>query len=109
MNLKNVVTLLSAPDDPLLPDHSIDLLFICDTWHHIEKQADYLALIKKMLKPGGQVAMVDFQKKELPVGPPVEMKVAREDLLRQMKANGFELTKEHTFLPYQYFLIFTVK
>jgi hypothetical protein len=62
--------------------------------------------MKKLLKPRGQVVMIDFQKRELPVGPPVGMKIAREDLLTQMEAHGFRLVKEHTFLPYQYFLIF---
>jgi ubiquinone/menaquinone biosynthesis C-methylase UbiE len=107
MKLRNIVTVLSAPDDPLLMDGSIDRFFICDTWHHIQNQAQYLALMKKMLKPGGQVIMIDFQKVELPVGAPMEMKIAREDLVRQMESNGFKLVKEHTFLPYQYFLIFT--
>jgi len=109
MNLKNVVTVLAAPDDPLLPDASVDRFFICETWHHIENQVHYLALMKKMLKPGGQVVMIDFQKKELPVGPPAEMKISRDDLVRQMESNGFRLAAEHTFLPYQYFLVFTVK
>jgi ubiquinone/menaquinone biosynthesis C-methylase UbiE len=109
MNLKNVVTILAAPDDPLLPDASADRFFICETWHHIENQAHYLALMKKMLKPGGQVVMIDFQKKQLPIGPPVEMKISRGDLVRQMESNGFRLAAEHTFLPYQYFLVFTVK
>jgi len=109
MNLKNVVTILAAPDDPLLPDASVDRFFICETWHHIENQAHYLALMKKMLKPGGQVVMIDFQKKQLPIGPPVEMKISRGDLVRQMESNGFRLAAEHTFLPYQYFLVFTVK
>jgi hypothetical protein len=34
------------------------------------------------------------------------MKIAREDLLKEMQVNGFELVKEHAFLPYQYFLVF---
>ena len=109
LQIKNVVTVLAAPDDPLLSDASIDRFFICDTWHHIANQTQYLGLMKRMLKPGGQVIMIDFQKRELPVGPPVEMKIAREDLLRQMESNGFKLTGEHTFLPYQYFLIFALK
>ncbi len=103
----NVTTILAPPDDPLLADGSIDRFFICDTWHHIENQAKYLELMKKMLKPNGQVVMIDFQKRELPVGPPVGMKIAKEDLIAQLRANGFELVKEHTFLPYQYFLVFT--
>jgi arsenite methyltransferase len=108
-NVKNVVTILAAADDPLLPDASIDRFFICDTWHHVEKQAEYLARLRRMLKPGGQIIMIDFQKRELPVGPPTGMKIAREDLVRQMESAGFSLSREYTFLPYQYFLVFAVK
>jgi hypothetical protein len=46
--------------------------------------------------------------RELPVGPTIGMKIARKDLLKQMEANRFRLAAEHTFLPYQYFLAFTV-
>ena len=105
---RNVVTILAPPDDPLVPNASVDRFFVCDTWHHIERQDVYLALMKKALKPGGQVIMIDFQKKELPVGPPLNMKIARQDLVRQMDQNGFVLLQEHTFLPYQYFLVFKV-
>lgn len=109
MKVKNMVTILSAPDDPLLLDGSIDRFFICETWHHIQNQTQYLTLMKKMLKPGGQVVMIDFQKKDLPVGPPNEMKIAREDVVKQMQAAGFQLEKENSFLPYHYFLVFSVK
>jgi len=109
MKLQNITTILSAPDDPLLMDGSIDKFFICDTWHHIQNQGHYLALMKKMLKPGGQIIMIDFQKKESPVGAPMEMRIDREDLVRQMESNGYRIVKEHTFLPYQYFLVFTPK
>ena len=107
--ITNVTTVLAPPDDPLLPDSSLDHVFICDTWHHVEKQDQYLAKLKKMLKPGGQLVMIDFQKRDLPVGPPLGMKIAREDLVRQLEEGGFQLLKEHTFLPYQYFLVFGVK
>ena len=105
----NVVTVLADPDDPLLPDQSVNRFFICDVWHHVENQTKYLALMKKMLKPGGEIIMIDFHKKELPFGPPPQMKIAREDLIKQFETNGFKKTKEHTFLPYQYFLVFAPK
>jgi len=106
--LRNVHVVLADPDDPLLPE-PVHSFLVVDTWHHIENQGKYLGLMRKLLRPGGQVVMIDFQKKELPVGPPLAMKVAREDLIKQMEANGFHLVKEHTFLPYQYFLVFEVK
>ena len=109
LNVNNVVSVLSDPDDPLLPDHSIDRFFFSESWHHIENQTKYLAIMKRMLKPGGEVVMIDFQKKDLPVGPPLQMRIGREDLIKQMESHGFRLTKEYTFLPYHYFQIFTVK
>jgi arsenite methyltransferase len=109
LKAKNGVSILADPDDPLLPEGSVDRFFFSDSWHHIENQTKYLSLMKKILKPGGEIIMIDFHKKELPVGPPMQMKIAREDLIKQMGTNGFGLTKEHTFLPYQYYLVFVPK
>jgi len=106
-SVSNVQAVLAPPDDPQLPDASLDLVFFCDVWHHVDDQTGYLDKLKKALRPDGQIVMIDFHKHDLPVGPPVSMKIAREDLVAQMQAHGFQLAKEHTFLPYQYFLVFT--
>ena len=94
------------PDDPELPEGSIDRAFFCDVWHHVDDQEGYLDKLKRALGPSGQLVMIDFHKRELPVGPPVSMKIAREDLIAQLERHGFRLAREHTFLPYQYFLVF---
>jgi ubiquinone/menaquinone biosynthesis C-methylase UbiE len=107
--VRNVVPVLSEPNDPLLPPASVDRVVIVNTWHHIDDRPGYLALLGRALKPGGQVVHVDFHKRDLPVGPPVSMKISREDLVKEMDAAGFRLAAEHTFLPYQYFLVFTVR
>lgn len=104
--LLNVSSILAEPADPLLP-RPVDRFFIVDVWHHVEDQAGYLSLMTKLLKPRGQIVMIDFHKKDAPVGPPTAMKIARDDLVAQMEQHGFVLSKEHTFLPYQYFLVFT--
>ena len=104
--VENVRTILAVPDDPLLQNASIDRVFICETWHHIDQHPRYLALLKKILKPGGQVVIIDFQKHETPGGPPMEMRISREQVVREFEQNGFRLAREHTFLPYQYFLVF---
>ena len=109
LKLRNVSTVLSAPDDPLLVDDSVNRFFICNTWHHVQNRPNYLTLMKKILKPGGQIIVLDYHKKELPVGPPPEMKMAREDVIKEMESGGFKLAQEHTFLPYQYFLVFTAR
>ena len=84
----------------------MDLVFICDTWHHIAERPHYLTLLHKALRPGGRVAIVDYQKKETAGGPPMEMRLSREAVLEEFGQGGFRLAKEHTFLPNQYFLVF---
>jgi ubiquinone/menaquinone biosynthesis C-methylase UbiE len=103
--LVNISTILALGDNPLLP-RPVDRVLFVNVWHHIENQPGYLALLKKALKPGGQIVMIDFHKRELPFGPPLAMRIAREDLIRQMQTNGFKVRAEHSFLPYQYFVIF---
>jgi hypothetical protein len=53
--------------------------------------------------------MVDWKKAKTPVGPPIELRMARDDVVQETEANGFRLAAEHTFLEHQYFLVFKVK
>jgi hypothetical protein len=48
---------------------------------------------------------VDFHKRELPVGPPVEHKVSREDFLGAAAEAGLAPVEEITSLPYQYLVV----
>jgi ubiquinone/menaquinone biosynthesis C-methylase UbiE len=105
-NLQNIQTILADPHDPKLAPASVDLIFICATLHHITDRARYYPLLIKALRPGGRVVNIDFQKRPLPVGPTLEMKIAREDVLSEFAAAGFHLAQEFDFLPYQYFLAF---
>ncbi|MBI3697314.1 MAG: amidohydrolase family protein [Acidobacteria bacterium] len=102
----NVETVLAAPNDPKLAAGSVDVIFICDVIHHIDQRPAYYKLLARALQPDGRLVIVDFHKRELPVGPPPAMKIAREDLIQEVETAGFHLAREHTFLPYQYFLVF---
>jgi len=104
-NARNVTPVLSLPDDALLPAASCDLILIVDTYHHFPDGPAYLRRLSRALRPGGRIANVDFHKRELPVGPPPEHKVAREAFLADATAAGLRLAEEHTFLPYQYFVV----
>ena len=102
----NVETVLAAPDDPKLPDRSLDTVFFCDVLHHIENRPAYYAKLAKALKPGGRIVNIDFHKKPTPFGPPEAMRLAEADVIREYEAAGFRKTKSLDILPYQYFLIF---
>jgi ubiquinone/menaquinone biosynthesis C-methylase UbiE len=102
----NVVPILASADNPRLPAHATDLVLIVDTFHHLDDRLTYLRGLRRCLKPGGRVAVIDWQKRDLPVGPPPEHKLAREQVVEEMEAAGYALVGEPDLLPYQYFLLF---
>lgn len=103
--VKNISPVLSLADDPLLPPGACDLILVVDTYHHFPDGPAYLRRLARALRPGGKLVNIDFQKRELPVGPPLEHKVSREAFLKDAKAAGLKPVAEHAFLPYQYFLV----
>ena len=103
--MDNVTPVLGRDDDPLLPARSCDLLLVVNTYHHLRGGPRYLRRLRRLLRPGGRLVNVDFHRRETPVGPPVERRVARETFLRDARRAGFRLVREATFLPYQYCLV----
>lgn len=104
--LTNIKPVLAKPDNPELPANSVDMIFICDTLHHISNREQYFPLLMHALKPGGQLVNIDFYKRKLPLGPPVHMKIAKPEMIKEAQAAGFHLVKEFSFLENQYFLVF---
>ena len=100
--------ILAKPDDPLLSRNSVDLVFLCNAYHHVEHHVDYWAKIKSALKPNGRVVIVDFYHDERSgkLGFSKHHLVPRERVISNMEKAGLTLSKEHTFLSRQYFLEF---
>jgi arsenite methyltransferase len=105
-SLPNLETVLAAPDDPRLPPAKIDTIFFCDVLHHIDNRPAYYAKLAKALKTGGRIVVIDFYKKDLPVGPPPSMKLSAEEIILEFRNAGFALAKRLDILPYQYYLFF---
>jgi ubiquinone/menaquinone biosynthesis C-methylase UbiE len=102
---RNITPVLSLRDDCFLPAGACDLILIVDTYHHFPDGPGYLRRLSRSLRPGGRMVNIDFHKRDLPVGPPLDHKVSREEFLRDAQAAGLKLIAEHQFLPYQYFVV----
>jgi ubiquinone/menaquinone biosynthesis C-methylase UbiE len=100
--------IVCTADDTLLPENSVDLVFICDTYHHFEFPAKTMASIHRALKPGGRLAMIDFERIE---GVSSEwimghVRAGKEVFQSEIEAANFELEEELDLFDENYFLIF---
>jgi SAM-dependent methyltransferase len=64
-------------------------VLIVNTYHHIENREAYFAKVLKGLKPGGELVLIDFFKKELPVGPPVDHKIDEQPSAARVNQSRF--------------------
>ncbi len=100
--------ILARPDSPKLPFASIDLLFVCNTIHHLEERSKYFRDLKSSLKPGGRISIIDFYPDDRSgdLGFPKRHLVSRDTVINELTDAGYKLDREHSFLPRQYFLEF---
>lgn len=101
--IDNIVTIAGAAADPKLPE-PIDVAFICDTLHHIEQPAEYLRTLKKYLKSGGRIAVIDFSER-WPQGHE-SMRYTVEQLDGWMKAAGMSRVSSHDWLENSFFVVY---
>lgn len=61
----NVDVILGAYDDPKLPENTLDVVFIMDTYHEMEDYMTILEHVKKALKPGGRIIIIEKLKRKV--------------------------------------------
>jgi ubiquinone/menaquinone biosynthesis C-methylase UbiE len=103
----NVETILAKYDDPLLPAGGVDLIFTCDTYHHLEDRTDYFASTARYLRPGGRIAIIDLN------GSSWFAKLfghwtSKETIRSEMEAAGYRLNGDFDFLSRQNFQVFAL-
>lgn len=102
----NIATVLGSFDDANLPEASTDVVFICDTLHHIEGRPAYYEKLKRALKPNGRIVVVDFfPDRDIPVGPKKSERLSVEQVTRELQAAGMQVSQNLTLLPYQYIIV----
>lgn len=106
--VSNVETVFAKADDPMLPKDGVDLIFTSNTYHHIDNRIAYFSNLRKYLRPGGKVAIIDFDRRAWIEGL-LRHYTPSEFIRSEMDQAGYTLQQEPNFLDRQSFLIFTVK
>ena len=114
LGINNIETITGIMDDPLLPEKSLDMAIMVLVYHMVENPDKLLENIKKSLKPGGTLVILDPVDKEIDrefgidrSKPDVKVPTIRERIDKSAKAADYEVIRVETFLPSD--LIFILK
>ena len=106
--IRNVTGVVCTASSVSLPPGSIDLAFICDTYHHFEYPARTMASIHDALRPGGRVVLIDFKRikgesRDWVMG---HVRAGQETFTEEIKAAGFRQAEESKLLKENYCVVF---
>lgn len=106
--LTNVTGIVCTATSTELPEKSVDLVFICDTYHHFEFPFKTLASVRKALRPGGRVVLIDFKriKGESTDWVMNHVRAGQDVFTKEVESCGFKVVEEKKILKENYFLVF---
>ena len=109
--LENVLVVKGTFDDPMLPLACCDLVFFSSVYKEIDRERNgrvaYMRKVRATLQPHGRVAILEFRPGAKGPGPPPEVRLAAETIIRELEEAGFALTTTYDVVPRQSFLVFT--
>lgn len=105
-NVPNVEPILGTIEDPKLPENSIDYALLVDAYHEFDHPREMMVGIRKALKPGGKVILVEFRGEDpnVPIKALHKMTVAQAK--REMAAAGLKHVETIGDLPIQHVMLF---
>ncbi len=104
-----VQVILGGYDDPKLPDRSVDLILVVNTYHHIDDRTAYFAKLKSDLAPGGRVAIVELDRELsglLALFFPEDHASTLGNVRAEMRAAGYRELEVKEMLPIQFVVVF---
>jgi SAM-dependent methyltransferase len=105
-DLSNVRTVLGSPDDPRLPSGSVDAVLMLKVYHEIAHPVSTMKILKRALRPGAKVGIIDRN------GNGADHGLKQEVVVKEMGEAGYRLVGTYDFTKadgQDYFLIFQVR
>src|SRR5688572_90741 len=105
--LANVIPVLAADDDPRLPPESVDLVLMVDVYHELSAPQVTLAHLKRALKPGGRLVLLEYGAEDptVPIRP--EHKMTKAQVKLEIEHEGFRQQRVYEDLPRQHLIVFS--
>jgi len=104
--IENIELIEGTPVDPKLPPGGVDLILLVDVYHEFSHPEQMLAAMRKSLKKGGRVALVEFRLEDPQVPIKLLHKMSKKQVLKEFPPNGFKLSEQFDKLPWQHLMFF---
>lgn len=106
--VRNIVGVICDDHSTTLPPNSIDLAYICDTYHHFEFPQRTLASLHQAMKKNSRLVVVDFEREEGTSSPWImsHVRAGKATFREEIESAGFRLVEEPKLLKENYCLIF---
>ena len=103
-----MTTVLGGDKSVGLSTASVDLAFMCATYHHIEYPQAYMRSLFRALRPGGTLMLIDFERIEgkTPGWRMRHVRAGKETVIEEVTAAGFVFQSETDLLKENYVLRF---
>ena len=88
-----------------LEDERADLVFMINLHHELDDPQAILAESRRILKPKGKVAIIDWKKEEMAEGPPVRIRRVPAEVREELRQAGFTHLERFNELPKHFFLV----
>lgn len=82
-----------------LPDASVEIALIANVLHELNDPISYLKEVGRILQSKGQVWIVEWQKKETPMGPPLHERCSTQEWIEILREAGFQEFWSHDLEP----------
>ncbi len=107
--LSNIIIVLTGDGGIDLPEAGVDLVFARNVFHHLAEPVDYFVKLKKFLKPGGRVAIIEHKKKGFGFISLFGHYTSPQTIMQNMEMAGYYPLESFDFLPDQTFIVFILK
>ncbi|MFC1496775.1 class I SAM-dependent methyltransferase [Candidatus Margulisiibacteriota bacterium] len=89
----NIEILLAEENKIPIESESVDLVFLSYVVHEFNDLTKSLAEIKRSLKPGGKIGIIEWEKVEMDEGPSYNERIASTEMEGLLENNGIKLLK----------------
>jgi ubiquinone/menaquinone biosynthesis C-methylase UbiE len=105
--LTNVHVVKTSDKEIPIPDASCDVVLLAFVLDEVEQRSSFLHRAARLLKPGGRLAVLEWEKEQQPEGPPMVDRISPEELRADADAAGLYLDEQRELNDQHYICVFT--